>query len=131
MLKTEKFKSFLELTNQKKQLEASLDTVKRQIADLEEELLDNLVEAEVDSLKVNGKTIYPHKQMWAKVLTTKEDVIQALKKAGIDHIYVKEGFNHQSLSAYVRECINEWGELPAEFDGILGFSEKYSLRARA
>jgi hypothetical protein len=142
-------KQFVALTKLKKQQEEALDETKAKLMALEAELLPQFEANGVDKLKADGMTVFLFSQKWAGVTkdgpeATPEErqrAVQALKDAGLG-VYVKEDFNTQSLSAYVREALaqaplevqmdpSRWFEvLPHTFEGAISVTEKVSLRTR-
>lgn len=114
-----------------RELEAELAEVKDEANALEQYLLEDFAEAGIDRMTIEGQTIYLHRQLWAQVPAgvEKAEVIEAMKDAGVDH-FVREDFNTQTVSAWLRELEREGEEVPTELEGLLESSERYSLRVR-
>lgn len=140
-------KTYAELDAKKKDLENRLSAVKRELAQIEEQLLDEMSEEGVPSLKINiensdgtqsTRTVYQRRELWAGYAEdfTKQDLCEALKHAGLEDM-VTETFNTNTLSAYIREYDenNQSTEeivkqLPAEIQPYIKVSEKYKIRTR-
>lgn len=122
--------AFAEVDSEIKGLEAKLKSLKARRGLLEEILLDFFAENAVSHINVGGKTVFTHRQIWAKPLYSREAVASALRESGYETM-VTEGFNSNTLSAMLRER-EEAGEpvIPPELEGIIDFSEVYSIRAR-
>lgn len=131
----------VDLDEEKSELEDDLKELKEDRAEIEEELKELMSEKGVDSLRVNGRTIYFHSQYWAGYKESREQAVKALKKAGLDS-YVNETYNTHSLSAYFRERIQEIEEeegepvmdpeeiLAPELKDSIKITERINLRTR-
>ena len=126
---TEILKEFVELDKEKSDLEARLDVVKQRKADISISILDSMIDAGIDQIKMHGRTIFIHSQTWAKIESTKEEVINALKEANLSE-YVVTGYNSQSLSAYVRNQIESGEPLPEALKGHISADKKTSVRSK-
>lgn len=136
-----KIQRFIELENAKKEAEALLDGIKEEIASLDLDLQQEFIEAGVQSVRCNGRTVYLHRQFWAGMVDgDRPRAVTALRTAGMDD-YVFETFNTQSLSAYVRERVKSGQEdgqlvedvymlLPDSFRGAINVTEKINIRSR-
>lgn len=126
----ERTRRYVELTKRKRQAEDDLDEVKKELARLEGQLLEDFEHAGVDSMRIDGHTVYPHRQLFANARDgDKERAVEALRACGL-HDYVKEQFNTQSLSAYVRELDELEEPLPQPLADALDVYEKFTLRVR-
>lgn len=76
-----------------------------------------------------ARTIYIHKQTWAKLAEgmTKEDGVKALKKAKLGDM-VKEDYNSNTLSAFIRECEDAKRPLPKALISTFTFNPTYEAR---
>jgi hypothetical protein len=130
---------YVELTQRKRELEAELRIVKRDLGDTEPDLLEEFKEGGWRRVNhaASGVTVYLHRQIWARPAT--DQAPQALKDAGLGQ-YVQEGFNVHSLSAYFRELAKnrvEQGDpvtdleqlLPPELQGHIHLTQDVGLRA--
>lgn len=94
-------KRFAELTRRKRDLEADLNRVKKELQPVHDELLAAIEAGQFPrSSKVGGFTVYLKHDVWASVV---EGGIDALKQHDELADYVKEAVNGQSLSAWVRD----------------------------
>lgn len=148
----ERLRLFLSATNAKRDAEAILKDAKRRIAELEGPLMDALTDQGITSVKIDGATIFFHKQKWAKIAYPKtaldlgdgEDgapvglsvemkraararAVAALNAAGFGEFITIET---QGLSSALRERETSGLALPPEFDGAVDWYEKVSLRSR-
>lgn len=131
-----------ELDKYKSQLKDALSKLKEHRKKYEKNLMKEMSEKGVNSIKVNGRTIYFHNQYWASYIENKQDAVQALKEAGLDS-YVNETYNTHSLSAYFRERIQEKEEeegepvmdpeevMPPELKDKIEITERTQLRSRS
>jgi hypothetical protein len=127
----EKVREYTKLRDRQRELGAAHDEVKAAADLLEQELLDEFAQQGVDNIRVDGHTVYLHRQTWASPSTGHDstDVVAALKAAGLDHM-VAERYNSNTLSAYVRELVREDAELPASLQAVVQTTDKFSLRVR-
>ena len=119
-----------ELLRQKRDLEADLRGVKDRLYALEPLLLDEMQSNQMDKLHLDGQTIYMH-----RILTTKAKggdrsaVVAALKASDLGDL-VAEGYNANSLSAWVREHLAAEQPLPPLLAATLDLEEIVSIRGR-
>lgn len=137
----DKLARFVEIEKEIRDLKARLDTLTNERSELEEVLLRQFEESGVNSMRINGMTVYPMRQLWAGARDGDyERACQALRDAGLSD-YVHERFNVQSLSAYVREQAKTLlgpeagpdeiiGVLPEPLRDAISVTEKFSLRTR-
>lgn len=117
------------MVERKRALERELKQLVVEIARLEEVVLNQFIDSGVDAIKVDGSTLYLHKQVWAGVAEgyTKEQAVDELKEVGLGD-YVHETFNVNSLSAYYREAVRETDDF--EIPKSIKLEERYSIRMR-
>ncbi len=121
---------FTELAREKRDLEAREKVVKREMGELEKQILDDFEAGRVQNTRVNGMTVFLHRQLWAGAKDgDRARLVAALKAAGLEE-YVSETFNSQSLSAWVREQDATGSELPPEVQDAINVSEVFSVRTR-
>lgn len=122
-------RTFVDLTKRKRELEAELKGVNKEIEGVKEAALEEMAEAGMSSVPFDDMTVYAAKQVRAKV-ADQEAACAALRRAGYADL-VKESVNLNTLSAFLRE-LTEGGEpLPSEFDGVIERVEFFDLRARS
>lgn len=134
---------FVLVTDHIKELDEKVTKLKEQKDMLEKELLERFVKEGYQKLTALGKTIFVHRQLWAKAAISSENLILALKANGFD-IFVQEKYNVQQLSAHIRELAKEQQEiqnktlspeelrelLPKPLQAEMDITEKISLRIR-
>ena len=117
---------FKELREKKTALELELKEINEELDRYADIITNEFATEGIDSMKIDGKNIVPSSMIWAKVEPGKKEEAKAiLESMGLDDMV---GFNFQRLSAYVREIIKSGDNLPKEFEGVIGYYEKISLR---
>lgn len=127
-------KKIASLTVEKRKLDEALRAVKDQIAELEPEMLNHMMEDQMDRLHltVDGEkvTLYIHRMMYAKPREgDRATVVSTLKRCGMSD-FVTENYNSNSLSAYVRERLASGSPLQPTLSGVIEVSEQVSIRGR-
>tara|TARA_R110000744_G_scaffold215563_1_gene334361 strand:+ start:130 stop:588 length:459 start_codon:yes stop_codon:yes gene_type:complete len=122
------------LIAEKRGLEDSLRAVKDDIAKLEPELLNMLMEEQMDRLHITvgdeKVTLYIHKILWAKPKDgDRQAVIDTLVRCGLSE-FVQENYNSNSLSAYVRERLANGQQLQPTLADAVSLEEVVSIRGR-
>jgi hypothetical protein len=121
-----------------KELEAAAKQLTERMGQLEGPILEGLEVAEIERLAIDGLTVYPQEQLWAKTgaEATPQMVAEAMRKAKLSEFTT---FNTQSFSSYVRELATSiaWEEpkeiialLPKPLQAVIEITNKQSLRAR-
>jgi len=129
-MNTDELKRFVALEERRRKLEAEIDTVKAEAAELEELLLPQFEQSGMERVAIDGRTVYVERKLWAKAKDgDKASVCKALKRCRLGD-YVEETFNTNSLSAYVRELDREGRPLPPSLREVLEVSEVFKLRTR-
>ena len=126
---TKGLKEFAELEEEKAQLNNRLDEIDRRKKVINDTLIDSMVDAGIKSINISGRTVFIRTDVWAKTLTTKEELIGALKDSDLGE-YITVSVNHQSISAYVRNQIESKEPFPAPLKKHLGHSTIHSLRSK-
>lgn len=150
---------FAELSKRKSKLDGDLEETKKEMAKLEEMILKDFENNSIDNMKVDGMTIYHHSQVWASAKDKDTDTAcKVLKEFEQTSSFVKENFNTQTVSAWVRERLKaveaaekaayaalekgdqaayemhmrerEIQDIPEEIKDVLKISEVPSIRAR-
>ena len=127
-------KRWNELKDRKATLEDELDEVKAQLAELDSQIQESFIEEGVQNIKVDGHTVFLYRQIWAKKADPEmstQEICDALGAAGLGD-FVKEGYNTQTLSAWLREQEQPDGsfDLPLELQGIIEAAPKFEIRRR-
>lgn len=125
-----KIREYNALRQRAKTLVDEAKALMEQADEMEQALLEDLAEAGVPRITVDGRTTYIHRELWAKRpegITT-EQVCDGLRAAGFDQ-FVNLTYNSQTVSAWLRELEKADAPIPPELDGILTTTEKFSLRS--
>lgn len=120
---------WVELTEQKRGLEAQLRTVQEKLTAIEEPLLEDFTLAGFQNAKLNGFTVYKSKEFYcrAKEGVDKATLINAFREAGMENAI---GLQWQTLRALSKEW-SEAGEAPpAGIKDLVDLGETFRLRAR-
>lgn len=126
---------FVRLTAIKRNLEADLNKVKKDLEPVATSLLTAIENGNFPkSSRVNGFTVYLKHDVWASVAN---GGLAALKDHDELQDYVKESVNGQSLSAWVRDQMRNQGvedaadlDLPPEIKQALKISDTYKIQAQ-
>lgn len=132
-MNTQRARRFIELTSRKRAIDAEKREIQKELDDLETEILDEFADEGIDRISVDGYTIGLRRDIWARPAkdpdtgeTLRDAAVNALRAAGLDD-YVKEDFNVQSLSAYVRELVDNGDPIPDELRDALHVTEGYKV----
>jgi hypothetical protein len=128
----ERMNTFKILKSLKKTLEAELRQTEQEIRQMEDEIVEMMVDAGVQSINIDGATIYLHTQLWARPEREDEEsdrasdadyerACEALREAGLAEL-VKPRFNIHSLSAVVRGMDKNGEPIPEQFEGAIKVS---------
>ena len=121
--------AFVDATRSKRELEAQIKVLNEAIEKSEKKLLDEMSDAGVQRVTVDGVTVYIHRQLWASKAgnVTDEEAASAISSAGLSDM-VKPKFNTSTMSAYIRELDNQGLPIPEPLVGVLSVTEKFSVR---
>lgn len=124
-------RQYVKLRRRQRELESEAESIKEEADKLQEALLEAFASDSIDNVTADGHVVYLHRQLWAALEpgATKEDVIAGLRASGEEH-FVYETYNHQTISAWLREKEDNDEELPESLQGVLTGVEKYSIRVR-
>jgi hypothetical protein len=105
------FASYAQLIDERRELSTQLKAVEVQIEKLTPRLMNYFETNGIQSLRVNGVTIFLRRELWArpKVAGDRHRVCLALQNAGLGH-FVEPNYNAQTLSAWVRNLEDEHAE---------------------
>lgn len=122
-----------ELKDRKDELADELKEVKAQLAGSEEQILSEFVEEGIQNVKVNGKTVYIHRQVWAakEEDVSPEEIQAAFDAAGLSE-FVTGIYHSSQVSSWLRELEQDDGsfDLPEPLVGIITGVPSYSIRRR-
>ena len=122
-------KRFIRLDKELREIKAKMDRIKDQREEVMVTLLKQFEKAGMASTKADGMTVFIEETLWASAANDNETTCAALKAAGLG-IYVKEAFNVQQLSAYVREQVREKKELPEALGKEVKVTKVFKLKTR-
>lgn len=130
---------FVQITTRKRDLESEVNLLKKQLAPLEAQLLDEYAQEGVRSkATTDGATVYLNRKIWARAGDGgKPAACIALRNAGLG-AFIEEGFNTNSLSAHFRELaktreaegapLTDVADLlPEELRGAIHLTEDHKL----
>lgn len=129
---------FVELDRRIKAHEDEIETLKEKRRALEERLIDNMTQAGLQRVTVDGVTVYIDRKLWAGANGEgMPALVAALREEGLDEM-VTESAGAQRLSAWVREhdpqkCDSPEvvvSRLPERIRPFIRVSEVYKLCAR-
>lgn len=110
-----------------KELEAEVDAIKIELADMEKELIERFMNLQIDKISLKGgATIRLDRKIWPKVFD-KDLAIWALKKAGLEALLARESYQVQALAGYLRELDKNDEPLPDQFKGIIEPNPVYKI----
>ena len=115
----------------KKELEAQVKEVGKEIEQLDLTLSDAMAEADLDRFSRNGSTFYLTSRLFASPAEgRKEELMQTLKDRGYGSIVV-ETVNANTLASFVKELMAENGDaVPEWLAGVVSTFEKVSVGIR-
>lgn len=118
----------VELTLQKRELETRAKELAREIAEVEESLLEQFGEAGISSVRAEGGTVSLSRQLWATCADGDYSrACAALEAAGLSE-FVQNRFNSNTLSAYFRELDRDGRPIPKALEGAIDVAERFTLR---
>jgi len=143
---TDELKEFVALEKEKATLKARLKVIESRLTELDESIAAQFVSDGVQSMRIDGRTVYLHRDIYASAKDGARDaVVAALRDCDLGQ-YVKEDYNANSLTAYVREMVREAEEqartenrviddpaeaLPAGLAASLKISTVFSVSSRS
>lgn len=123
-------REFVALEKERRDLEDRLKHIKARRDDLEQILLGAFEESQIQSMKIDGLTVYIHRQLWARPKGGDYDLaVRALREVGWDDL-VEIKCNTHRVSSQVREMDREGVELPEPIKEAFDVSEQFSVRTR-
>ena len=98
----ERIKKFIALTNTKRDLESHLDGVKRELAEIETDILSDWDLSGTQSQKINGTLVHSRRDMSVKRIGNNEQIVSVFKSVNrpdLINVYT------QSIKSYLKERI--------------------------
>lgn len=128
-IQTTALRRFADLTKEKRELEARVRGISKELADIKEKALEEMAESGLTSAPFEDMIVYASHEVRAKV-ADRDAACLALQRAGFEDL-IQTTVNLNTLHALIREMHKEGEELPEEFAGVIEKVEFYDLRARA
>lgn len=131
----EKITEFVDLTNDKRELQSQLRALQRVIDDLSADIVQHFEENDRQSVKQNGATVYLSREMAVKVLDS-AGVVKALEDAGLGELVAPQS---QRLKSWIKETLESettgtWeidkDKLPEGIRDMIEVDEFYRLNCR-
>lgn len=121
---------FVNLEKHKRELNDELRFVRDKIADLEIRLLDNFSNQGIQSMKVNGMTVYLSRDLKVSVREGQtQRLAEALKDNNLSEL-VKEAVNITDLKSHIVELDKDGDAIPEVIKEMLHIFEHFKLRTR-
>jgi len=133
-----RLKKYVQLIDQKRNLEDQVKGTKEELAVLEEYIIENMMTSGVQRTTMDGYTVYIHRQLWASGANGPEALHAALRDEGYPEM-IEPKVNANRLSALVREYDadpkyphDEEGLpiLPGDLQSAVKISEQYKIKAK-
>jgi len=126
MLNTKLIAKFARLYLARKKLKEKATQINKELENMQGPLLDHIIDEGLNKVSFpGGITVSIDKKIWPKYLakdefgqTDKHAIATALKEAGLNE-YVEEGYNTNSIAAYLRELDRDKTNLPEALKGII------------
>ena len=130
--------SFENLTEEKRRLDQLLASVKKDLAEVEQQLLDEFQDKGIQNIRtVSGNTIYLNREIFASIIGDKAKAVRSFRARGLKDL-VKTEVNSQTLKAFVRELCEETQDktlspqdvIPQGLRNYINATEVYRIRMR-
>ena len=121
---TEVIRQYKAAKEAEQELADRLDAAKKIRAALEEQVIEQLIETGVQSLNLDGATVYLRRDVYPSYPAGKDAAIALLEQDPRYTDVVQRTVNHNTVCALLRERA---GEYPAEWQGILEASDVYRV----
>lgn len=146
MIDMDALRRYIELERLEDHLDGELKDAKREKELLAENILNSYIQEGVQSMNVDGRTVYLNTELFAGAAAGAERpaVVEALKSSGFPEL-VKEDYNANTLKGFVRERVRTVSDemrargevlidpadaLPAQLRAVITVYEKRSIRSR-
>jgi hypothetical protein len=101
-------KEYVALSERKKVLAAEGKAVAHQMTLLENQVIDEIHNAGLTAVSADGRTIELQEDVYVTARGSHEQVVAALRGAGLEQYIAPESYNEKSIAKYVREI---WDDL--------------------
>lgn len=120
----------LDLRERKEQLSEQLKAVNAEIEEVDRQLSELMLAEEIQSFVRSGRMFYLKTETYASAVSDrKAELIEWLKEHGLGDI-VQETVHPRTLSATVKEMLEEDDELPEELSELVNIFEKTTVGLR-
>jgi len=123
-------REYLRLRDEVEATDERLSALKERRDRVEEELLKAYERNGTSSVRCDGRTVYLHRQLWARPKDGDHALVCDLLRAHDLGDLVRTSVNAQTLSSLVRERDAEGTPLPEDLAAAIDVSEAYRLRVR-
>ena len=129
-MNTQLEKQLIDLHDQIAAEEDKLKALKAERARVADQIIEAWQTAGLNKVKVDGRTVYLRTDRYAQV-ADKDAALRLLKRSPLARGVVQEAYNSNTLSALVRNLLDERGALPDTWQGVIGVAERYDVRVLA
>jgi hypothetical protein len=127
---------FIRLTREKRDLEARLKAVNRELRTTEDRVHHQFMRQGVNQVRSpGGPLLYLHREFYASLVPDADgtgahsEACQALRDNGGGHL-VKEGVDNEALRAFVKDRRERNTELPKGLAPLVRIHESYRIRVK-
>lgn len=122
---------FVELENERRDLELRLDAVKGEAGKLQAALIEQFADMGMQNAKVGDLTVYVRTDRYVskRADVETETVCAALRDCGLGYM-VADGYNPQSLKSKIKEYQDQGIEVPESLAALLNIGETPRLATR-
>jgi len=99
-------KEYVSLEKRKKALDAEVKQVNSDLDRLETVVIDEIVRAGLDEVKVDGRALKIKPAVYCSPVRDRWAVVDALREAGLDQ-FIPQNYNDQRLRSFVKEIAAE------------------------
>jgi len=120
----------IDLRERKEQLSELLKQVNAEIEEVDRQLSELMLAEEIQSFVRSGRMFYLKTETYASAVSDrKAELIEWLKANGLGDI-VQETVHSRTLSATIKEIMEESDELPDGLEGLINIHEKTTVGLR-
>jgi DNA-binding transcriptional regulator YbjK len=122
---------FVALDHERRETEDRLDTIKKEQAALQEELLEEWADRSQSSANIGNLTVYVAHDFYCNKRSevSTEQIIGVLRSIGLEHC-VQTGYNATSVKAFVKEELAKGSDIPEVLKDCLNYDTVPRLRTR-
>lgn len=120
----------IDLRGEKDALSAQLKACNESIETVQLQLLDTMVAQEIEKFSAHGCMFYPTTKRHVSVAAGQMDALCKWLDANGHEGMAKKSVHSQTLGAFVREHMEEFGTLPESLDPLVSVFEKTQVSVR-